>query len=154
MSPSGSPASASPVATATAPPVIGDGAPDPVTAVKDVTGAEGFCVDRNYVAPPCPVTQRLGERLAAAPMSGSAGGADPVCRCQNLGTPVFKLTSPRGGDTAVVSEDRGFGPPLLRWTLIKVAGSWYVDDQDMGCSATSIYSAAYDHGSTAPAPAC
>jgi hypothetical protein len=28
--------------------------------------------------------------------------------------------------------------------VVEVAGVWYVDDQDTGCPATTIYDAAYD----------
>jgi hypothetical protein len=157
--------SATPVPTAV--PVVGTGAASPVLAVADVAKVapgsgrhvSGDCNGSSYLVPPCPVTQRLGARLDAHPFSGSGGGADPLCRCQGLPTPVFTLMS-ESGTTAYVHEDLGFGPSdNLRWRVVSIDGPWYVDDQDTGCSATTIYDPAYDYftaGSTPapPAPSC
>lgn len=155
-SPSGSvspTATPTPTPTATPVAVVGTGAADPVTAVKALTGATaGFCTATSYLVPPCPVTQRLGARVDAAPFSGPAGGAGPLCRCQNQGTLTIALIS-QSGLSAYVHEDLGFGPPGLRWTLVEVGGTWYVDDQDTGCSSTSIYNPAYDHVSSTTATA-
>jgi hypothetical protein len=149
-------------------PVVGTGAASPVVAVEDVAKVDpgsgqhlsGDCNSSSYLVPPCPVTQRFGARLDANPFSGSGGGADPLCRCQSLITPTFALIS-ESGTTAYVHEDLGLGDPStdLRWTVVSVGGTWYVDDQDTGCSATTIYNPAYDHfnagGTPAPAaPTC
>ncbi len=148
-------------------PVVGTGAANPVIAVEDVAKVDqgsgqhisGDCDGSSYLTPPCPVTRRLGARLNAHPFAASGGGADALCRCQGLVTYTFTLIS-ESGTTAYVHEDMGFGPSqTLRWTAVSVGGTWYVDDQDTGCSATTIYSPAYDFynaGSTPdpPAPTC
>lgn len=137
--------------------VVGGGAADPVAAVKSVASSEpGICPHAgSYLVPPCPVTQRLAARLDAHPFSGPGGGAVAVCRCQNAGTLSFALLSQTGA-TAYVHEDLGFGGTGLRWTAIKVNDHWYVDDQDQGCAATSIYNPAYDavaaNATPGPAP--
>jgi hypothetical protein len=156
-------ATPSPTPAPTLPPVVGTGASTPVMAVAAVANVDpgsgqhlsGDCDGSSYLVPPCPVTQRLGGRLNANPFSGSGGGASALCRCQNQGTLTFTLMS-ETGTTAYVHEDLGLGEPSsdLRWTVVSIGGTWYVDDQDTGCSATSIYDPAYDYenASSTPAP--
>jgi hypothetical protein len=36
--------------------------------------------------------------------------------------------------------------------VVSVAGTWYVDDQDTGCSNTSIYNPAYDYENASSTP--
>jgi hypothetical protein len=156
-------ATPSPTPAPTPLPVVGTGAASPVIAVADVANVDpgsgrhlsGDCNSASYLVPPCPVTQRLGARLDANPFSGSGGGASPLCRCQSQGTLTFTLIS-ENGTTAYVHEDLGLGEPSsdLRWTVVSIGGTWYVDDQDTGCSTTSIYDPAYDYenASSTPAP--
>jgi len=152
--------------SASAQPVVGTGAADPVTAVRDlVAHTSGFCTSTSpgsfvtpgaagYLVPPCPVTQRLAARLNANPFTSTAygGSASAICRCQNTATDTFTLISQTGA-TAYVNDDLGFGPgTALRWTVVQVAGNWYVDDQDTGCAATTIYNSAYDQSGANPTP--
>jgi hypothetical protein len=96
----------------------------------------------------------LGARLNANPFNGTGGGASPLCRCQNQGTLTFTLIS-ESGTTAYVLENLGLGEPStdLRWTVVSISGTWYVDDQDTGCAATSIYDPAYDYANASSTPA-
>jgi hypothetical protein len=151
---------ASPTPAPTSVPVVGSGAASPVLAVEDVANVDpgsgkhlsGDCNGSSYLVPPCPVTERFGARLNANPFSASGGGADPLCRCQTVVTPTFTLIS-ESGTTAYVHEDLGLGPSYdLRWTVVSVAGTWYVDDQDTGCSNTSIYNPAYDYENASSTP--
>ena len=140
-------ATPAPTAAPTLPatPVVGSGAADPVTAVKDVTndgGTNQFC-QHSYAVSPCPVTERFGDRLDSNPFSAPAGGAAPICRCQNAPQMTYTLIS-QSGDWAYVGYDIGAGAPTLRFTVLDVGGSWYVDDQDLGCAQTSIYNPGYD----------
>jgi hypothetical protein len=130
-------------------------------AVQDVANVDpgsgkhlsGDCNGSSYLVPPCPVTQRFGARLDANPFSGSGGGASALCRCQSQGTFTFTLTS-ESGTTAYVLEDLGFGGSSshLRWTVVSIDGTWYVDDQDTGCANTSIYNPAYDYENASSTP--
>jgi hypothetical protein len=130
-------------------------------AVQDVANVDpgsgkhlsGDCNGSSYLVPPCPVTQRLGARLDADPFSGSGGGASALCRCQSQGAFTFKLMS-ESGTLAYVLEDLGFGGPSshLRWTVVSIDGTWYVDDQDTGCANTSIYNPAYDYENASSTP--
>jgi hypothetical protein len=129
-------------------PVIGSGAADPATALKEVinlSGTNQFCQSRTaqYESAPCPVTQRFADRLDANPFSAPAGGAAAICRCQNAPQQTVTLLSATP-TWAYVSYNIGAGAPPLRFTVISVNGSWYVDDQDLGCSSTSIYNPLYD----------
>jgi hypothetical protein len=140
------------------------GADSPLIAVEDVVRVDpetglhvsGDCDGSSYLTPPCPVTPRLGARLDSHPFSASGGGADPLCRCQGeSGTPITFTLISESGTTAYVHEDLGFGPSHdLRWTVVSIAERWYVDDQDTGCSTTTIYNPAYDFedASSTPAP--
>lgn len=140
--------------------MVGTGATSPVTAVSDVADFDfdsgrhisGDCNAASYLTPPCPVTRRLGARLDSNPFSGPGGGAVPLCRCQGEVTISFALMS-ESGTTAYVHEDLGLGAgDDLRWTVLSIGGTWYVDDQDSGCAATSIYDAAYDHTTLSSTP--
>ncbi|MGA3183279.1 MAG: hypothetical protein ABSE52_01595 [Candidatus Dormibacteria bacterium] len=153
-----------PPATATATPVavVGPGAADPVTAVEEVAGTgtpgtvgqESGCT-KTLIAQPCSMTLRLATRIEANPFNGTGGGAAWECRCQGgPGTWTFTLISQTGA-TALVSETFPWTPSTsLRWTALQVDGQWYADDQDTGCSTTSIYSSAYDFDSSQTAPTC
>jgi hypothetical protein len=155
-------ATPSPTLAPTPLPVVGTGAASPIIAVKDVASVDpgsghhmfGDCNSSSYLVPPCPVTRRLGARLDSYPFNGTGGGSSPLCRCQNQGTLAFTLIL-ESGTTAYVHEDLGLGEPSsdLRWTVISIGGTWYVNDQDTGCSATSIYDPAYDHENTSSMPA-
>jgi hypothetical protein len=136
--------------------VIGPGSSDPITAVDDVLGESSGC-SLTLIAQPCPMTLRLATRIEANPFTGTGGGASWRCRCQNqTGTSTFALIS-QSGTSADVSESipGGSTPMSLRWTVLEIAGAWFVDDQDTGCAATSIYSAAYDYDAMiSPGPTC
>jgi hypothetical protein len=157
--PAASPTATLPAATAAPTPtpavvaVVGPGAADPITAVKDVVGASTGCT-ASLIAQPCPMTLRLAERIEANPFTGSGGGAAWQCRCQNSGTASFSLIS-QSGTTAYVAEAYSFADETsLRWTVLEVGGVWFVDDQDTGCATTSIYSSAYSYNSAQSPPAC
>jgi hypothetical protein len=134
--------------------VVGPGAADPVTAVEGVVGESTGCT-HTLIAQPCPMTLRLATRIETNPFNGTGGGAAWPCRCQNSGTATFALIS-QSGTTAYVSEVIPPAPDInLRWTVLEVGGAWFVDDQDTGCSTTSIYSSAYDYNAyVSPAPTC
>ncbi len=167
-------ATATPIPTpvATPVPVVGPGASDPVTAVEEVvdfnaTGGEVAQLSGckgTVIAQPCPVTLRLATRLGEDPF-GANGGGPWTCRGCNgdTGSLTFSLIS-ETGTTAYVSEVFQYSQTQMpvRYTLVEVASLWFVDDQDTGCAATTIYSAAYDSlfytfppGQTRPAiPTC
>ena len=162
------PAPAAPTATPTPTPtptptstpapvaVIGPGAADPITAVDDALGESTGCT-LTLIAQPCPMTLRLATRIESHPFTGTGGGAAWRCRCQNqTGTSTFALIS-QSGTTTYVSESIPGGSTSisLRWTVLEIAGAWFVDDQDTGCTATSIYSSAYNYdANVSPAPTC
>jgi hypothetical protein len=64
---------------------------------------------------------------------------------RGTGTLTFTLIS-ESGTSALVSEvfPAVYSVPTLRYTLAEVDGVWYVDDQELGCAATTVYHAAYD----------
>ncbi len=149
-------ATATPVPTPvpTAIPVVGPGAADPVTAVEEVvdfnaTGSEVAQLSGckgTVIAQPCPMTLRLATRIGEDPF-GANGGGPWTCRGCNgdTGTLTFSLIS-ETGTTAYVSEVFQYSQTQLpvRYTVVEVASLWFVDDQDTGCTDTTIYSAAYD----------
>jgi len=147
---------ATPVPPAPSTPVVGTGAADPLTAVKEITnsiansGTAQFC-GHAYAVAPCPVTQRFGDRLDSNPFSGPAGGAAAICRCQNAPQQVFRLVTEQP-TYAYISYDIGGGAPTLRFTVLLIDGSWYADDQDLGCAATSIYNPGYNFVSRSATP--
>jgi hypothetical protein len=136
--------------------VIGPGAADPITAVDDALGGSTGCA-LTLIAQPCPMTLRLATRIESHPFTGTGGGAAWRCRCQNqTGTSTFALISQSGTTTCVSESIPGGSTSIsLRWTVLEIAGAWFVDDQDTGCAATSIYSSGYDYDAiTSPAPTC
>ncbi len=164
--PAASPSASVPAATPTPTPapvaVVGPGASDPVTAAEEVsgTGAPGTVSQqsgcaKSIIAQPCPMTLQLATRIGENPFNGTGGGAAWQCRCQGgSGTWTFSLIS-QSGSTAYVSVTFPWTPSTsLRWTVVEVGGSWYAQDQDTGCAATSIYSSAYSFNSSATPPTC
>jgi len=94
----------------------------------------------------CPVTDRLATRLNAQPLSGSAGGAEPVCRCQNswMSVSVSTNVSPYDSTISIAHVVLNFGAAEERFdvTILRTAGGWFADD--ISCAgqdshATSIY---------------
>jgi hypothetical protein len=78
----------------------------------------------------CPVTQRLEQRLQTNPGSGTAGGADPICRCQNANTPPPVTLISQAGASATVQVAFGFPghPNDVGFSVLSTGGRWYVDD--------------------------
>lgn len=129
-------------------------APDPVAAVRIVLRANGAnghaglnpCSGSAIVAmfsvPGCPLTPRLRARLATNPTSGPGGGADPMCRCQNVTSRSVYVVLQNNGATARVEARLFFGASAVNLTfaLIDAGGRWLVDDTYcFGRPATSIY---------------
>jgi hypothetical protein len=145
-----------PVATAVATPVpsiapgmAGTGAADPLAAVRALLpspGAATACRPPSgasfSAAAGCPVTQRLEQRLHANPTGGPAGGADPVCRCQNVPAPVPVTLETPGGTSALVRASFAFTgspPDDVRFVVLSQGGRWFVDDTYCADPSTSIY---------------
>lgn len=150
----GSPSPAPPPVT-TAPtvggltPAPGAGAADAVSAVRALlpnpAGGPTACRPASgaaySAAAGCPVTQRLQQRLQAGPTSGAAGGADPVCRCQNSATPIPVMLVTQGGASAIVKASFGFPghPDDVQFVVSDLGGRWFVDDTYCADPSTSIY---------------
>jgi hypothetical protein len=155
------PAATQPPATPTEPSGKGAGAASAVAAVQALlpnppflTGAASTpCVPRQQGSGPfysgaagCPVTQRLEQRLQTNPGSGTGGGANPICRCQNPNpsSPITLIS--QAGATATVQV--AFGLPgqsnNVGFSVLSTGGRWYVDDTfclsgGQPVPATSIY---------------
>lgn len=89
----------------------------------------------------CPVTARLQQRLQSGPTTGPAGGADPVCRCQNIAPATVTLVS-TDGRTAEVGARFQFAKPLdIHFSVVQEGqgSGWLVDDSSCGDPSTSIY---------------
>jgi hypothetical protein len=145
-----------PVATAVATPapgiapgMAGTGAADPIAAVRALLpspGAATACRPPSgaafSAAAGCPVTQRLEQRLRANPTGGSAGGADPICRCQNVPATVPVTLETPGGTSALVRASFAFSaspPDDVRFVVLSQGGRWFVDDTYCADPSTSIY---------------
>lgn len=96
----------------------------------------------------CPVTGRLERRLRQNPTSGRGGGADPICRCQNVPTRldfnVLKKSSGRDVIKVVwifgTSNPTHIPNPAIDFVVVRQGGSWLVDDTYCGgYPSTSIY---------------
>jgi hypothetical protein len=96
----------------------------------------------------CPVTDRLANRLDQQPLAGSAGGAEPVCRCQNSWTSVSVSTNVLPSDSTmyIAHVVLNFGSAQERFdvSISRSAGGWFAND--ISCTgrdphATSIYAA-------------
>lgn len=139
----------SPLAT-TAQPL---GASTPVEAVQALMPTGGVTICRPSSGPRfaqaagCPVTTRLEQRLQSNPLSGPGGGADPVCRCQNI-APATLAGGGAAGGTANVKATFQFQPPLVIQFVVVQQGQgsgWLVDDSLCADMTGSIYDTPVKH---------
>ncbi|HZT97288.1 MAG TPA: hypothetical protein VFB34_10695 [Chloroflexota bacterium] len=115
------------------------------------TGTSGPCyqVTPQWTPPACPVTSKLEARLRQNPTSGRGGGADPICRCQNVPTDLTFTPLLRTPTRDVIEVVWNFGGPstahsssnpAIDYVVVNRGGTWLVDDSYCsGYPTTSIY---------------
>jgi len=88
----------------------------------------------------CPITARLQHRLLQHPTEGPDGGADPICRCQNIAPTRVTLLNVKGS-VAHVNVRWAFQlPETITFVVVLQHKVWLVDDQFCsGYPNTSIY---------------
>ncbi len=121
-------------------------APDNIAGCPPHSTSVGPCYQGNpqwSQAAGCPVTTRLQQRLRQNPTSGSGGGADPVCRCQNVPSRLDFRVIQKTNERDLIDVIWPWQPnkAVITFAVVNRGGEWLVDDMYCaGYPGTSIYS--------------
>lgn len=122
-------------------------APDNISGCPPHANSVGPCYQGNPQWSPaagCPVTSRLERRLRQNPTSGHpTGGADPICRCQNLPSYLNFHVIKKSNTVDLINVIWPWQPSkaTITFTVVNKGGQWLVDDMYCaGYPGTSIYS--------------
>jgi hypothetical protein len=121
-------------------------APDNIAGCPPHSTSVGPCYQGNpqwSQAAGCPVTTRLQQRLRQNPTSGSRGGADPICRCQNVPSRLDFRVIQKSNQHDLINVIWPWRPnkAVITFAVVNKSGEWFVDDMYCaGYPGTSIYS--------------
>jgi hypothetical protein len=121
-------------------------APDNISGCPPHSASVGPCYQGNPQwsrSAGCPVTSRLERRLRQNPTEGKAGGADPICRCQNVPSRLDFHVIQKSNERDLINVIWPWQPnkAVITFAVVNVSGQWLIEDMYCaGYPGTSIYS--------------